>query len=82
MVFQGVRGAEQLVFFTVLMIVVYFGTGVKIVVAELQPRGACRSPVGWGLRLRLPVGQAYTSSLIATSSADARILFIRPTHFI
>ena len=27
-------------------------------------------------------GQAYTISLIATSSADARMLFIRPTHFI
>ena len=27
------------------------------------------------------VGQAYTSSVSTTSSADARILFIRPTHF-
>ena len=28
------------------------------------------------------VGQAYTSSVSTISSADARMLFIRPTHFI
>ena len=55
-VFQRVGGAEQLILFAVLVIVVYLGTGAKVVVAELQPRGACRGPVDWGLRFRLPVG--------------------------
>ena len=44
-IFEGVAGAEQFIFFAVLVVVGDFRTGVKIVVAELKPRGAYRRPV-------------------------------------
>ena len=62
-VFECVTGAEQFGLFAVLMIVGDFGTGVKVVVADFQPCGACRRPVNGGLRRFLPGrgSVAYTS---------------------
>ena len=63
MVFQGIVGTEQFRLFAVLMVIRDFGMGVKVVVADFQPRGACRRPVNGGLRRFLPGrgSVAYTS---------------------
>ena len=82
-VFKGITGAEQFVFLAVLVIVGDFRAGVKVMLADLKSRGAYRSQVNRCLFFcGEGSGQAYTISLIATSSADAWMLFIRPTHFI
>ena len=49
-VFQCVAGAEKFGFFTILVVIRSFGTGVKIVVTGLQPCRACHRPVNGGLR--------------------------------
>ena len=77
-IFEGVADAEQFIFLAVLVIVWDFRTGVKVVMAGFKPRGCFLRFFLAGER----VGQAYTSSVSTTSSADARMLFIRPTHFI
>ena len=59
-IFEFVTGAEQFVLFIVLVVIRDFGTCVKVVMAELQPCGACRRPVNGGLRRFFP-GIVYTS---------------------
>ena len=62
-VFQRVAGAEKFLLFPILMIIGRVGTGVKIMVADLQTCGAYRRPVDRGLRRFFPGGEgiAYTS---------------------
>ncbi len=55
-VFQRVAGTEKFLLFPIFMIVGYIGSGVKIVVADLQTCGADCRPVDWSLWLRLLLG--------------------------